>query len=93
MLGERIQQSDLFSLLAPVRLNIVCFAPRDPGDCNRLIEAVRESGSAFVTPTVLHGTAAIRAAFCNWRTTDDDLEIVWEALVKAAEQYPKLLCT
>ncbi len=29
--------------------------------------------------------AAIRAAFSNWRTTDQDLEVIWEALAKAAE--------
>ncbi len=88
MLGERIQQSELLDLLAPVRLNIVCFAPRNPGMSDRLIAAVRDSGSTLVTPTVLHGTAAIRAAFCNWRTTESDLDIVWEALVKAAEELP-----
>lgn len=85
-LGERIQQSELFDLLAPVRLNIVCFTARDPGVSDRLIAAVRDSGRTFVTPTVLRGTAGIRAAFSNWRTTDSDLDVVWEALVSAAEQ-------
>ena len=86
MLGERIQQSELFDLLAPVRLNIVCFAPGDPEVSNRIIAAVRDGGCTFVTPTVLHATAAIRAAFSSWRTTETDLDIIWEALVKAAEQ-------
>lgn len=84
-LGERIQQSELFDLLAPVRLNIVCFAPRDRATSAQLIAALRDDGAAFMTPTVLHGTPAIRAAFSNWRTTDQDLEIVWAALVRAAK--------
>ncbi len=84
-LGERIEGSSLFDLLAPVRLNIVCFALRDRAMSERVIAAVRDSGATFVTPTVLHGTPAIRAAFSNWRTTDHDLDVIWEALVKAAE--------
>lgn len=84
-LGERIAASAFFDLLAPVRLNIVCFAPRNRALSARVIAAVRDNGAAFVTPTVLHGTPAIRAAFSNWRTTDRDLDIIWEALAKAAE--------
>ena len=84
-LGERIQKSELFDLLAPVRLNIVCFAPRNRALCAQFIAAVRDSGATFVTPTVLHGIPAIRAAFSNWRTTDQDLEVIWAALVNAAE--------
>lgn len=84
-LGERIERSEHFDLLAPVRLNIVCFAPRDRALSPQVIAAVRDSRAAFVTPTVLHGTPAIRAAFSNWRTTDQDLDVIWEALVNAAE--------
>lgn len=84
-LGERIAESEFFQLLAPVRLNIVCFAPRDRALSAPVIAAVRDSGATFVTPTVLHGTPAIRAAFSNWRTTDQDLDVIWEALVNAAK--------
>jgi glutamate/tyrosine decarboxylase-like PLP-dependent enzyme len=84
-LADRIRQSDLFELLAPVRLNIVCFALRNPVATPRFIAAVRDGGRALVTPTVLWGTPAIRAAFSNWRTTADDLDIVWSALLAAAE--------
>ena len=83
-LGERIEKSDLFDLLAPVRLNIVCFAARDPEVTSGLIEAVRDSGSTLVTPTVLGGAPAIRAAFSNWRTTERDVAIAWPALEQAA---------
>jgi len=86
LLGERIQSSAFFDLLAPVRLNIVCFATKNRGDCHRLIQAVRDGGGTFVTPTILHQAPAIRAAFSNWRTTETDLEIVWEALEKGARE-------
>jgi glutamate/tyrosine decarboxylase-like PLP-dependent enzyme len=86
ILGERIQQSEWFDLLAPVRPNIVCFALQNPGLNDEFISAVRDGGCTFVTPTMLHGTAAIRAAFSNWRTTKADLDIVWEAPTRAVEQ-------
>lgn len=83
-LGDRIQQSDGFTLLAPVRLNIVCFALRQPAATARFVEAVRNGGKVFVTATRMWETPAVRAAFSNWRTSDEDLETVWSALQTAA---------
>lgn len=83
-LGERLQQSDVFELLAPVQLNIVCFALKSPDETPRFIEVIRDSGRTLVTPTVFMGTPAIRAAFSNWKTTEIDLDIVWETLMATA---------
>jgi hypothetical protein len=80
-----LEKSEIFDLLASVRLNIVCFAPRNHAVSAQLIAAVRDSDATFFAPTVLHGTAAIRTAFGSWRTTASDLEIIWEALVAARE--------
>jgi glutamate/tyrosine decarboxylase-like PLP-dependent enzyme len=85
-LGDKIDASNLFELLAPVRLNVVCFALREPHLQNQFIAAVRDSGSTFLTPTVLCGKGAVRAAFSNWRTTSADLDTIWESLKMAAEQ-------
>ncbi len=88
-LGRRMARSEEFELLAPVRLNIVCFALRGEdqtaGMTSRFATAVRDDGRTFVTPTVLWGRPGIRAAFSNWRTGERDLEIIWEALVEAAQ--------
>ena len=84
--GEKVRESGHFELLAPVRLNIVCFTLRNPDNTPRFIESVRDSGKALVTPTALWGTPAIRAAFSNWRTTEADLDVVWESLVTVAER-------
>ena len=36
-----------------------------------------------MTPTVLFGRPGVRAAFSNWRTDDEDVEIVWRAMCHA----------
>ena len=74
----------LFDLLAPVLFNIVLLALRRRDLTEKLVAAVRDTGRTFVTPTVLHGRAAIRATFSSWRTTERDMDIIWEALVAAA---------
>jgi glutamate/tyrosine decarboxylase-like PLP-dependent enzyme len=85
-LGEKIAASETYELLAPVRLNIVCFsltgAPTE-SQIKDLLARVREGGRAFFTPTVLWGRPAIRAAFSNWRTQAEDVTIAWEALQQA----------
>ena len=45
-----------------------------------LLNAVRDDGRAFFTPTVYQGVPAIRAAFSNWLTEREDVEIAWTAL-------------
>jgi glutamate/tyrosine decarboxylase-like PLP-dependent enzyme len=51
-LGQGIEQSPRFELLAPVRLNIVCFALRgaDAPRRDRFLSNVKEDGRALLTP-------------------------------------------
>jgi glutamate/tyrosine decarboxylase-like PLP-dependent enzyme len=49
----------------------------------RVADAASAGGETFLTPTVLDGVPALRAAFGNWRTTDADVDRVFAAL-KAA---------
>ncbi|GGN63451.1 aspartate aminotransferase family protein [Streptomyces albiflavescens] len=83
-LGERIaQEVPGLRLLAPVRLNVVCFTLADEPSEERvhaLAHAVAASGEAFVTPTFYAGTHALRAAFSNWRTSEADTDRVFESL-------------
>ncbi|MGI5460612.1 pyridoxal phosphate-dependent decarboxylase family protein [Streptomyces sp. CA-249302] len=83
-LGERIDARPELELLAPVRLNVVCFTLADgpsQGRVDALARAVADSGETFLTPTVYRGTPALRAAFSNWRTSAGDTERVLDALV------------
>ncbi len=81
-LGSWIIQSENFELLAPVKLNIVCFTLKQ-ADSNQLKEflgLVRDDGHAFFTPTVFKGRPAIRAAISNWQTTEEDINMTIQAL-------------
>ena len=78
-LGARLAHSPSWELLAPVRLNVVCFAPTSR-QVTDVLDDLARSGEAFLTPTVYQGVPAIRAAFSNWRTTSADVDRVAAAL-------------
>ncbi|MED7952164.1 pyridoxal phosphate-dependent decarboxylase family protein [Streptomyces sp. BE303] len=89
-LGAALAAEPAFRLLAPVRLNVVCFtlAGRPAqDDIDALLRRVAASGEAFLTPTVLDGVPAVRAAFSNWRTTGADTDRVLAALRAAAAAH------
>ncbi|HEV2654615.1 MAG TPA: aminotransferase class V-fold PLP-dependent enzyme, partial [Ktedonobacteraceae bacterium] len=69
-MGEGIEQSPYFELLAPVRLNIVCFALQngDAGQRDQFLAALKEDGRVLLTSTTFAGKPAMRAAFSNWST-------------------------
>lgn len=76
-LAERLEASGLFTVHAPVTLNIVCFGVRtaDADTVNpRLVEALHVSGEAAPSLTYLDGRPVIRAAIVNHRTTRADMD-------------------
>ncbi|WP_326951386.1 pyridoxal-dependent decarboxylase [Amycolatopsis sp. NBC_01307] len=86
-LGQRLDGSPHWRLLAPVRLNVVCFTAA--GDVTQaridaLVAGIAAEGTTFLTPTVHDGRPALRAAFSNWRTTAADVERVFAALERVA---------
>jgi glutamate/tyrosine decarboxylase-like PLP-dependent enzyme len=86
-LGARIDSSEHLRLLAPVRLNVACFTLASGPTTARVaafVNAVADSGEAFVTPTVYGGTPGVRAAFSNWRTGPADVDRIFAALTRAA---------
>jgi glutamate/tyrosine decarboxylase-like PLP-dependent enzyme len=85
-LGEGVAALDGLRLLAPVRLNVVCFTLADDPARERvdaLAHAVAASGETFLTPTVYGGVPGLRAAFSNWRTSEADVERVLASLTSA----------
>jgi len=46
----------------------------------KFLEAVRDDGRVFFTPTVLRGVPAIRAAISNWLTKREDVALAFEVI-------------
>ncbi len=87
LLGERLAADPYFQLAAPVRLNVVCFvlASGNAAALQVLQKALHEDGTAYLSPSMLDGRPILRAALCNWRTTDADVELTHAALHRLAE--------
>lgn len=88
-LGALIDASDAFELLAPVTLNVCCFALAERGlDADarhrRLAAALQLSGDAVLSTTQRGGRTVLRAALCNHRTTSADLDRLFEAAEREA---------
>lgn len=83
-LGDWIYASEAYTLLAPVRMNVVCFTLQQEGitpeAIKDLLDRIRDDGRAYFTPTLYKGTPAIRAALSNWRTTEEDIHITIQVL-------------
>ncbi|GAO42290.1 pyridoxal phosphate-dependent decarboxylase family protein [Flavihumibacter petaseus] len=83
LLGEKIETSTQFQLLAPVRLNTVCFTLKNattPEAVHQFLNRLTSGGKVFMTPTVYQGRSGMRAAFVNWQTTAADVELIWEEM-------------
>jgi glutamate/tyrosine decarboxylase-like PLP-dependent enzyme len=83
LLGQYIEQSKAYELLAPVRLNTVCFTLKGNEHQNKVqacLNQLNQSEKVFMTPTVYKGKKGIRAAFVNWRTTSEDIDIAIKLL-------------
>lgn len=86
--GAYIQSSEYFELLAPVLLNVVCF--RLKSGCERMavfLDRLNRRGKVFMTPTLLSGEPAIRAAFVNYRTEKEDILIA----IREMEEVMRML--
>jgi glutamate/tyrosine decarboxylase-like PLP-dependent enzyme len=93
-LGRRVEEAPDLELLASVQLNIVCFRFKPPGanesdinDLNaRLGEAVLEDGRVYVGTTVYGGRTALRPAIVNWRTREDDVDLLVEVVREVGQR-------
>jgi glutamate/tyrosine decarboxylase-like PLP-dependent enzyme len=90
LFGEKINQSSTFKLLAPVRMNVVCFTFNQEDvtfdTIREFLGAVRDDGQTFFTPTVYKNIPAIRAAISNWQTELSDVNLAFEAIMDVATE-------
>ncbi len=88
-LGHFVEVSNFFELLAPVRLNTVCFTLRGEDNPERItafLQKLNATGKVFMTPTLYKGRRGIRAALVNWRTTAADVELVTALMTQTIHQ-------
>ena len=79
-LAARVEASDEMELLAPVGLNIVCFAYK--GADNAAIAAdLQEVGRVAPSTTTIGGRTALRAAIVNHRTGIEDIEALVDGVL------------
>jgi glutamate/tyrosine decarboxylase-like PLP-dependent enzyme len=91
-LGRFIEQNNEFKLLAPVRLNTVCFTlnqSEHSADVTDFLQRVNATGKVFMTPTMLNGQKGIRAAFVNWMTTNEDIDIAIKTMLEVLTEMKK----
>jgi glutamate/tyrosine decarboxylase-like PLP-dependent enzyme len=91
--GEQVEAAPELELLAPVKLNVVCFRLHPPGlddepeldNLNRRIgAAVIEDGRVYFGTTVYRGHVCFRPAIVNWLTTDRDVDLIVETVRELA---------
>ena len=76
--GNALIEND-FELLAPIRLNNVCFTLKGEHNQEKVgefLSALNDRGKVFMTPTVYQNKKGIRASFVNWRTEENDVKLV-----------------
>lgn len=82
-LSERIEASADFKLLAPVSMNGICFTLEptpSQEEVNEYLRKLKKDGRVFLTPTFVFDTPAIRVSITNWQTTQEDIDIAWQAM-------------
>jgi glutamate/tyrosine decarboxylase-like PLP-dependent enzyme len=93
-LGRRVEEEPELELLAPVKLNIVCFRHRPQGmDESELDEHnlalgqdLLDDARVFYGTTRYDGKVAFRPAIVNWRTTESDVDLIVDVLLELAAQ-------
>jgi aromatic-L-amino-acid decarboxylase len=90
-LERLVQSSSDFEMLAPVELSIFCFRYRPPdftGDLDSLNEQIlvelQRAGSSYLSNARIRGRFALRGCVLNYRTTEQDMEILLEDVRQAA---------
>jgi glutamate/tyrosine decarboxylase-like PLP-dependent enzyme len=89
-LAARVDTEPELERLADVPLNIVCFRVRPGGVPEAELDALNrglgaallEDGRVFAGTTVYDGKVAFRPAIVNWRTEEDDVDLLVDVLLE-----------
>jgi glutamate/tyrosine decarboxylase-like PLP-dependent enzyme len=87
LLADRVDAEPDLERLAPVALNIVCFAHRGDDALNRAIAvALQEGGEVAPSTTTIGGRLALRAAIVNHRTGERDVAALVDQALAAGRR-------
>jgi aromatic-L-amino-acid decarboxylase len=76
-----VRESEDFELLAPVPLNLVCFAPKTGNAVSEeLLRRVNASGHAFLTHTLLRGRHTLRLCVGQTNTRLEHVRAAWDLI-------------
>ncbi|MTH77916.1 pyridoxal phosphate-dependent decarboxylase family protein [Paracoccus aestuariivivens] len=97
-LAARVDAEPRLKRLAPVELDIVCFRYEHEGieptalaELNsEVMMQLQEQGIAAFSDTTVHDEYGLRAAICNHRTTDADLDMAIDALIAKADALARV---
>jgi glutamate/tyrosine decarboxylase-like PLP-dependent enzyme len=100
-LASMVRASDDFEMVAPVELSIFCFrhlpvqlrnesAEAIDAFNERLLVALQQDGSSYLSNATLGGRFALRGCVLNYRTTLRDMEILLDDLRRVARSLPAL---
>lgn len=93
--ASRVDRAPDLERLAEVPLNIVCFRYRPPGSDDegaidelnrRLGEEILRDGRVFVGTTQFEGKVAFRPAIVNWRTREEDVDLLVDVVREVGAQ-------
>jgi glutamate/tyrosine decarboxylase-like PLP-dependent enzyme len=80
-----LNERAFFELSAPVRMNVVCFSLKNKAQTAEFLDQLNARKKVFMTPTLLEGQLCIRAAFVNFRTSEEDISIAIEEMEAVLE--------
>ena len=86
-MGRQVSARASMELLAPVTFNCVCFrmTALDGAGNRRVLDALLDSGTAFLGPASVKGKTGLRACFMNLRTSEPDVDLILDRLEALAE--------
>ena len=75
-----------FQIVNDTALPLVCFEPSDPADVQPIVQAVTDSGAAWIASVALHGRPCLRACITSFETTEADVDALIELVSSLARQ-------
>ncbi len=82
---EWVEADARFELVAPTVVSLVCFRHTDGNEASRrVLEAVNQSGRAYLTPTTIDGQLILRVAIGSPQTERHHIEDLWNLIQSAA---------